>query len=192
MIIVSRAVNFGATKGSLSTVGYALKNFDGSIKQDRTTVGIVEIVAGKGVYGASISFEDGWSGFIIWDTGEATPLYAVDQFDYRQYAVVGAIYSSGGGSSESYKEDFQRLTRLINKVLKAVNALPDPSKSVNESAEKVIFDGKTREERILEAIKVKDPAIEELKETLEIVGQALETLIENEEFKKTIKEIEHA
>lgn len=83
--IVAKSVNFGPLKTGLLTVGYQLINYDGSVQQGRTTTGIIEISAGTGIYGGDVTFPDGWSGFILWDSGDASPYYANDNFDVRSY-----------------------------------------------------------------------------------------------------------
>lgn len=88
-ISIAKSVNFGSTKTGLATVGYAYKNPDGSIKQARTIVGITEVASGQGIYGGVLTFEVGWSGFIIWDTGDSDVYYAVENFDYRQFQGAG-------------------------------------------------------------------------------------------------------
>lgn len=90
-LIIAKSVDFGVIKGSLSTVGYVLKNADGSVKQARTTVGVTEMVAGKGIYTAVVTFDVGFSGFILWDSGDAGAYYAIEEFDGRTYQ------GSGGG-----------------------------------------------------------------------------------------------
>ncbi len=193
MINVARAVNFGASKGSLSTVGFTLKNYDGSIKAARVTSGISEIVIGKGVYGAIISFEDDWSGFIIWDTGEVSPLYSVDQFDWRQYfASAGA--SGGGGSVilPSFEEDFARINRSLNKIIKALKMLPNHSIAVDQGILKVLESYKVAHREIMEEIKTENPKIKSLIEGMRYIGEALEVIIDKKEFEETIKEIQNA
>lgn len=68
------AVGFGSTKTGLVTVGYQLKNANGTNNGIRVTTGIVEI--GSGYYQAAVSIPDGHIGGILWDTGEALPKYA--------------------------------------------------------------------------------------------------------------------
>ena len=71
-------VDFGIV--GLGTVGYVLKNPDNTNNGSRVTAGIVEVIdsasVGTGKYRASITFPDGFLGTLIWDTGQATPLYA--------------------------------------------------------------------------------------------------------------------
>ena len=80
-----KGVNFGSRRGGLSTVGYTLYNSDGSIKQARTTTGVYEIVTDKGMYACLMTLDDDWQGSIVWDTGQATPLYAMVDFNFGEY-----------------------------------------------------------------------------------------------------------
>jgi hypothetical protein len=73
-----REASFTSIKGGLTTVGYALKDFGGAVVAARTTAGVAEAEPGSGTYGAMVTFPDGFAGRIVWDTGEATPLYASD------------------------------------------------------------------------------------------------------------------
>lgn len=66
-------VGFGSTKTGLLTVGYQLKNANGTNNGIRITAGVVEV--GFGFYQASVSIPDGHIGGILWDTGEGTPKY---------------------------------------------------------------------------------------------------------------------
>jgi hypothetical protein len=73
---VACSVSFGTGKAGLATVGYALYNVGGTLNTARTTTGVVDL--GAGSYGANVSFPDSFNGYIEWDTGEATPAYAVE------------------------------------------------------------------------------------------------------------------
>lgn len=72
----AREVSFGAGKAALLTVGYQLVNTDGTLNGSRLTTGVVELAGGA--YGAPISFPDGFRGFVKWDTGEGSPVYAAE------------------------------------------------------------------------------------------------------------------
>jgi len=118
---VNRSVSFGVRKTGLSTVGYQLINTDGSVKLARTTSGISELVTGSGVYGGNISFDYSWDGFIVWDTGEGSLLYASENFNYdiyrafkggsvmqnivlnKSFTQVIPLPTSAGGETYNYK-----------------------------------------------------------------------------------------
>ena len=69
----------------MATVGYTLINADSTEKQARATAGVFEKPDGKGIYACNITFDNDWSGMVVWDTGEGTPIYASQDFDYRRW-----------------------------------------------------------------------------------------------------------
>ncbi len=68
-------VDFGTSQSGLATVGYTQMQADGSVIVARTTAGVVAF--GNGVYGVTVTL-NALTTAIQWDTGTATPLYAVD------------------------------------------------------------------------------------------------------------------
>ncbi len=72
---------FGVANGGLATAGYQLFNSDGSVNGSRITAGVLERGVASGVYGASVSFPDGFLGEIRWDTGGGSPLFAVEEIN---------------------------------------------------------------------------------------------------------------
>jgi len=77
--------NMGDSQTGLAgTIGVTLLNPDGTVKTARTTDGIYEI--GGGTYGKIITFDDNWSGVIVWDTGGDTPYYAVTEYNLEGMA----------------------------------------------------------------------------------------------------------
>lgn len=82
-----RNVNFGVTKANLTGttgVGYTLYNTDGTVSQARTTTGVYQITSGSGIYAAYIPFSDNFHGQVFWDTGEASPSYATEQYNVEE------------------------------------------------------------------------------------------------------------
>lgn len=98
-MIIAKSVNFGLLNTGLLTVGYTLVNYDKSIQQARTIVGIIELSTGTGIYGGQITFPDNWSGFIVWDTGATPPQSAIDNFDTRSYQISTTAPSIGAASN---------------------------------------------------------------------------------------------
>jgi hypothetical protein len=82
-----KSVNFGSGKGSLSTVGYRLVNKNGSLSGSRVTSGIGEVLSNAGIYSASIHFTSTFSGSILWDTGESTPVYATEDYNGTDFKI---------------------------------------------------------------------------------------------------------
>ena len=62
---------FPPTKAGLATVGYTLYNPDGTVYIARSTV---RHDGGNGRYTATPVIAEAWSGYVVWDTGEAVPL----------------------------------------------------------------------------------------------------------------------
>ena len=75
-----KTVNFGSSKGSLATVGYRIYNSAGTLSGSRITAGVGEILAGTGIYSASVYFADHFNGSVLWDSGDSTPIYASDEY----------------------------------------------------------------------------------------------------------------
>jgi hypothetical protein len=59
-----------------------LLNPDGTEHTGRTTVDIYEM--GGGGYGKNITFPDTWKGIIKWDSGEGSPVYAYEDYNYLE------------------------------------------------------------------------------------------------------------
>ena len=78
---IVKTVNFGSSKGSLTTVGYRLCSVDGSLSGSRTTSGVGEVLTGVGIYSASIHFSTNFNGSILWDTGGSSPTYATEDYN---------------------------------------------------------------------------------------------------------------
>ena len=76
---MQRSVTFGVSRGSLTTVGYALRSAAGMLGT-RTTAGVAEVVAGSGIYAADVDESSGPVG-ILWDTGAGgATVYAAEDF----------------------------------------------------------------------------------------------------------------
>lgn len=193
-VAIAKAVNFGTSKGSLSTVGYTLKNADGTTALARTTSGITELVSTKGIYGGNISFSDTFSGFIIWDTGGATPVYAIEQFDYRNFGI-----GAGGGTvlvtnplpgKTKTKEIWTEEEK--DKVLKALSSLTE---STREQIENVL----TQIERVginlnsaSRQIQEKQIKISEFDSLFEVLKEKIEQVSKYAQDKKDIFAIDES
>jgi len=72
-------VDFGPLYSGLTgTIGYQLYNADGTASGSRVTAGIIELGTGTGIYHVQLSLTEGWEGSILWDTGGASPVYAIE------------------------------------------------------------------------------------------------------------------
>ena len=110
-----KSANFGSGKGSLTTVGYRILDTGGSLSGSRITAGVGEVIGGSGIYSASMHFTSEFSGSIIWDTGEASPAYATEDYNGNEYKIDFTRHVTTGrwridkSASEMifYKEDNQ-------------------------------------------------------------------------------------
>lgn len=91
------AVDFGpGYAGLAAVVGLRLFNRDGTVYQARATVAS-EAAAGSGLYAASVALPGGWEGYVVWDTGGGTPVYAGDKVEYAGRALVARFGPGYGG-----------------------------------------------------------------------------------------------
>jgi len=199
---IAKSVNFGSRKGSLSTVGYRLLNSDGSTKLARTTSGITELIVSTGLYGGNIEFDDGFSGFIVWDTGQATPLYAMEQYDERLFASGGGVAISTGLIKEKIwtKEEKDKVLKQLSKIAKRLN-IEDTIKAVSESiksSQEILSAAMNNINHELlkhstashEKTNITEVELAAIKENIETLGKALEILLEYKEFEGIIKEVD--
>jgi len=95
-ITLVKNANFGPGQTGLSTVGYRLFNSAGALSGSRITSGVGEILAGTGIYSASVHFSTNFSGSILWDTGGSSPVYATEEYN-PQPEQIEFIKSLEGG-----------------------------------------------------------------------------------------------
>ena len=107
-IFLNKSVNLGPSKGSLSTVGYRLYNTVGSLSGSRVTSGVGEILAGSGIYSASVYFATNFSGSILWDSGESSPVYATEEYRPTE-EKIDFIHDIEGGMWKIDKDDSQMI-----------------------------------------------------------------------------------
>ncbi len=112
-----KTVNFTSRKSGLSTVGYTLYNTDGTEKLARTTTGVAEIKADTGIYFCYITFDSGWQGTILWDTGGGTPAYAVDSYRDQDTTIVNSIWDEAAADHSTANSMGQRLNRIHKEAL---------------------------------------------------------------------------
>jgi hypothetical protein len=110
---VNRTVNFGTTKSGLKHVGYHLLNTKGAIVRTRTEVGVHEVGEGTGIYAAMVCFPDQFRGTVLWDTGQARPSYAAEEYNY---------YDNNDVMLEQMKYVFNQLSFLIVRFILAILA----------------------------------------------------------------------
>jgi hypothetical protein len=76
-----KTVNFGTSKAGVSTVGYKLYNATGVQSGSRITSDVGEVTSNSGIYSASVHLAEGFTGYVLWDTGESTPVFASEDID---------------------------------------------------------------------------------------------------------------
>lgn len=92
-----KTASFGPAKSGLSSVGYTLAGYA------RVTAGVAEVGTGTGIYSATVAIPDGFSGTILWDTGDSPVAYACaginpgdDEFtDVKTSGVTAEIAADG-------------------------------------------------------------------------------------------------
>lgn len=115
---VTHTVNFGSAKGGLSTVGYTIYNTDGTVKQTRSTAGVAEIGTSTGIYAALISFSEGDNVIVLWDTGEATPRYAAEEYRTQLNTIqeetdhIRLIWNSMRNQGDFYSKVADKMDKL--------------------------------------------------------------------------------
>lgn len=87
-INIVKTVNFGTNKAGLSAPGYRLVSTAGAISGSRVTNGIGEVISNSGIYSASIHIADNFTGHLLWDTGESTPVYASEDIDNKLHTLL--------------------------------------------------------------------------------------------------------
>jgi hypothetical protein len=98
-LIFPKTCNMGSSKtGLVGTIGVTLFNADGTTHTARTTSGIYEF--GGGCYGKEFTFPDNWKGSVFWDTGDGSPVYAVEEYEIG--GAVAAIWDDEDAESILY------------------------------------------------------------------------------------------
>lgn len=82
-------VKFPAAKAGLSTVGFTLRNIDGTDNISRSTTGVIDL--GNGNYNKAITIANPWVGSVLWDTGEVVPLYASEEISILSNTAVPSV-----------------------------------------------------------------------------------------------------
>lgn len=70
---------FPLSKSELLTIGFTLKNSDGSIYVARSTTNVINL--GDGSFSVVHTFTEPLLGLIVWDTGETEPSFAVEELN---------------------------------------------------------------------------------------------------------------
>jgi hypothetical protein len=121
-IAIPRSVAFGNSKTGLGSVGITLLNPDGTEHTARSTVDVFEM--GGGGYGKNIAFPDDWKGIIKWDSGEGSPVYAYEDYNYLEMRGDKTGYELSAAGVDAILDEviegattFRQMLRLILSVL---------------------------------------------------------------------------
>lgn len=83
-------VRFPAIKAGLATVGYTLKNINGTEYAARSTAGVVDV--GNGDYCTSVTIAAAWIGTVLWDTGDIEPLSVSEEVSILPLPLAASSY----------------------------------------------------------------------------------------------------
>lgn len=201
VIETTLSVNFGSYKASLSTVAYTLYDKTKSVIQNRTTTGVTELISGTGLYQVLIELPAAFVGSIVWDTGEATKLYAIEDLDFRKYTYQSSVVIGGQAAKNIWTEkekkkilkDIRELLNIVKniKVIDNSQLLKTIEASVKEANGRSTVNYKFINESLLlirSEVK-KGDAVKTLQEGLDIIGRGLVAIIENKEVEDAVKEV---
>ncbi len=200
IIETTLSVNFGSRKGSLSTVAYTLYNKTKSVIQNRTTTGVTELIGGTGLYQLLVELPAAFVGSIVWDTGEATKLYAIEDLDFRKYTYQSVVIGGRAGRNVWTEKEKNKILKDIRNLLTAVKNIKmvDNSgllKVIESNIEEVKRRGILNHKFVNESLTLirtevkKGDAVKTLQEGLEIIGKGLVAIIENKEVDDVVKEV---
>lgn len=83
-ITLNKVVNLGSAFGGLATVGFRVVNTTGAIVVARTTVGVIEIATGLGVYSAPVTFPSSdFKGAVVWDDDVIATVASGDEVNLK-------------------------------------------------------------------------------------------------------------
>lgn len=86
-----KSANFGSSRSGLATVAYSL---DGG--SNWSTAGVSEVAAGTGIYRATVTFPDGFTGTLLWKTGEASgQRFAAEEINPDTEEIATKVWASG-------------------------------------------------------------------------------------------------
>jgi len=119
-VILPRSVAFGNSKTGLATVGLTLLNPDGTEHTARTVTGVYEMAGGG--YGKNITFPDDWKGILKWDTGEGSPVYAYEDYNYLEMRGDKTGYELSAAGVDAILDEVVEGTTTFRQVLRILMA----------------------------------------------------------------------
>ena len=201
VIETTLSVNFGSRKGSLSTVGYTLYDKTKAIVQARTTTGVTELIDDTGIYQVLVSISSAFIGSIVWDTGEATKLYAIEDLDFRKFTYQSSVIVGGGPLKGVWTEkEKKKLFKDMRELLKAVKGIKiKDNTSILETIESKVKEANDRGAvnykfineslNLMRAEAKKGDAVKTLQEGIELLSKGMVAIIENKEVENVVKEV---
>jgi len=195
------SVNFGSRKKNLSTVGYTLYNQGKTVLQSRTTTGVTQILSGTGLYQLFASLPEAFIGSIVWDTGEDTPLYAIEDLDFRKFTFQSVMVGGQGKVKNIWTEkEKKRILKNVKAVLDIVKNMKIVDNSellkviganIKEANERGILNYKFMNESLaLISVEVKKgDTIKTLQEGIELLSKGMVAMIEDKETTDAVKEV---
>lgn len=204
-IQTAKSVNFGTNKTGLSTIGYTLYNSDRSLNRARSITGIGEVLAGTGIYGGTLTLDDNWQGFILWDTGDSDIYYAEENFDYRQYSSGGSGSSggggyviAGGGKDIWTEEEKKKIISKVNKIFaivdliskKSIAAIVESLQAIQDQHGGNILELTRIQEKMIQVMATDNKDIALINESLGDVCEALAALIEYKQVENILGEVD--
>ena len=183
-MIQVKSVNFRSHKTGLLTCGYTLFSHDGTIKQPRSTAGVLEL-PGTGIYFAQIDFGLGAKVILVWDSGETPPLYAAEDVDYQ---MTSEGMPMSGATSIVVDNTLSRAEAEF--ILKNVQNISDAIKDLSIIAKtlvKGVQDIRSDIVMLKDDISVKN---KDLKSEHELLGNALLKIMEAIQVSMMEKEVE--
>ena len=195
------SVNFGSRKKNLSTVGYTLYNQGKTVLQSRTTTGVTQILSGTGLYQLFASLPEAFIGSIVWDTGEDTPLYAIEDLDFRKFTFQSVMVGGQGKVKNIWTEkEKKRILKNVKAVLDIFKNMKIVDNSellkviganIKEANERGILNYKFMNESLaLISVEVKKgDTIKTLQEGIELLSKGMVAMIEDKETTDAVKEV---
>lgn len=128
-----RIVNFGTSKGGLSTVGYTIYGVDGAVIASRSTSGVTEIGSSTGIYAANINMPD-YDAIVLWDTGDASIRYATEDYQHQITSIENSV-----GRVENIYQSVKNIGEFMATIMDKLGWLEknDGLKQVNEKIDKL-------------------------------------------------------
>ncbi|MBN2581417.1 MAG: hypothetical protein JXB10_20720 [Pirellulales bacterium] len=128
-------VDFGPAKTGLEAVGYQLyQAADGTPSGSRITAGVFEIAHGK--YGAVVDVANCPIGCIEWDTGEASPLYAGE--DYGASAAALLDHPDGVEAGKTVRQTLRILAAVVAGKVSGAGSGTETFRSLDDGADRVV------------------------------------------------------